>query len=343
MGSPNFDPARHSRYSREVFRATATSYQKRLVAERPDVAIDSMIGAMHDLGAFFGCFKDAYDKDKGNMLFVNTDGEMAKKAVLERCELQKIAADKAHRLRLVEKELVLQRVNTATQVRLGKEMRDELKKMGDKVTHQEQVLEEQSRVCAERSETIETLKSELARRTKELEDEKARTVVEVRRATSEAVQRFLVSNAFTQAAPLACLGAMKTTVYHQLGKMGEYFPFTPEQAGFDAVPSEDSGIRKLEGYTWNIGEDKLMNPNGTPFDGQFIIATGHHGPFPHAWKGKHPWPEHLDLIDPPSGDPSDIMAEEEQYAMADSGEENPQDDVEGGSINTLDAGSPGAP
>lgn len=74
-------------------------------------------------------------------------------------------------------------------------------------------------------------------------------------APEEVLNRFLVSEAFTQAAPLAFLDTMRYMVYRELKKIGNIYPFTPDQAGFVKIPRASAGVKKLPRYKWDEKED----------------------------------------------------------------------------------------
>lgn len=87
------------------------------------------MSVIHDTGVFFGHFKDAYDQKKYNMIFVDTDKEMTKKAVLKRNYFQNLTVDKAHRLEVSEKDNVVLKKDAKIQDLCLRRLRQKVEKL----------------------------------------------------------------------------------------------------------------------------------------------------------------------------------------------------------------------
>lgn len=99
------------------------------------------------------------------------------------------------------------------------------------------------------------------------------------------VSRFLTSQFFKAAVMLACNNLMRRVAYDIVQKIGEVYPFTPEQLGYMPVPEIDVEPRAIPRYIWDEKVDYLRDTNGNLMDLELAplqVDTG--------LKVLYPWP-----------------------------------------------------
>jgi hypothetical protein len=271
-----------ARYSREIFRATATPAQKKSLAEDPQSVMNRLISSVHDLGVVLGHFKDSQDQGTSSVNISQSDPAATRRAMMERDYMQRQALDYRAKCNVAEREVMALRTHNTALKASAKLDKKNIEAFGEKLRiEKEKVASQEAELTRVRTE-LEAAHAAVERLTKEKEE-----------AGPKYLSEFLVSRGFKQAAPYASLNLIRFSMYEELKYLGESFPFLPEHLGFNRVDIKDAAVTPLAGYTWDVEQDKLLKPDGTPLEEELELAEGERQELPYTWKTYVAWPPEI--------------------------------------------------
>lgn len=273
-------------FSHELFRAFRLPYTKHLMQKDLSSALGGVMANIFEIGSIISHCKDDVDKKKGEIQFPEVDP--AHSAILQHevTWWQQAALFKAQESREQQKRNDAMLADLAARVEelVAKDEENSQSAIRAKELHDEEI-------------------TRLTARIQELEEEVKK------RDPRELISRFLCSDSFSIAAPMASLNLIRTAIYNELKKLRPYYPFVPEQLGYTEVSPEDFNNRSLPGYTWDEAQDHLLDPSGNPVPKSNLPLKNHPNTgLVYVWPQAH-MPE--DVTVPPPSPPGDD-AEDDQ-------------------------------
>ena len=252
---PKKRPEEADAFSREMFRATQLPYMVEEMKTNPELVIGRATSYCFEMGSMLVHLWDDLKKRQGEFFIAEMDHTKLAGAKIENTWWKNCALAK---------------------LRESKKAQNELRAM----EHAKQIAEEELAAHTVALSALEgenaALKQDLEasrRREEEMSQEMAGLHQKLADANPEGLaQRFLASRAFSNAAMLSCEDMMKYCLYQEFRKLGKVYPFVPEQLGYIELPVEMARPKSLRGYSWNIHDDLLVNPDGAKLTGTHKIT-----------------------------------------------------------------------
>jgi len=312
MQSPDAKPVGTGKYAREAFRAVELPYMRNRLRVDPSRTVLEALSSLHEISSVLVHLKDDLDKRDGKLDIPEVTADALAKATSNMGFYRKQSEEHSRLRDIAEKERFLAQAerdkakedNCALSIELASRDMQIEKLEGDVGNLQTEVGRLNGEIGHLRDE-VTSLREQLAKNTPE-----------------EGARLFMESEAFAHAAPVACLDVMRYTLYRELKKLQEYYPFTPEEIGFGNA--EPAVPRKLVGYRWDMAQDILIGPDGEPASKSLKLKT-----LPKTGPA-HVWPNNLY--------PRGVQEEEEE--VAEEGEAEEEEEERAG--DEVDAGAPPA-
>lgn len=107
------------------------------------------------------------------------------------------------------------------------------------------------------------------------------------------------SYALTEATTLSCKNVMRAAIYKELKKLSNIYLFDPRWCGFVDILVDDNYTVILRGYTWDVKNDRLRNPQGKKIKLPLKLESVSPEIISIRWESCLNWPK--DVYDPDAG------------------------------------------
>jgi hypothetical protein len=302
-------------YEREAFRLTSTAEERKLVEEDPLGAIGLMLHYQHHSGVITGALWDKYKEEHLRLEATPPGIPESTATVIERdfYKNQMLSSNRLANLRLEE-------------IHLGKREAENAK---NALQRQHASLKQKEAELAEALAKVAGMEKELVERDRQLEETQAALKTQKEELPRKAVEKFLGSQAFTVASQISCDGLISATIYDELRRLSDVYPFSPKHCGYIEIEESLRTARALPGWTWDEKKDRLMNKKGSKVKPPESFLTASPVAIPIPWKGHFRWP--FDVNDPAAGwmpeeddddEEEDEEEEEEEIGEEQEGEHN---------------------
>lgn len=293
-------PAGLPDFAREAFRALSLPYLREGMKSNPEAMVSDLIGHAHEMGSALVILRDNLAQHKSRIRVPEGHSSDLEKAVYERDYWKsQVTALKAQldcaEIQLTAKEQEIARLNreAAKNTLLLQEAAGTKTRLEEKQLEFNQTLErmkaEMERVQAENN-GLKAENGELETEKRGLLAEKEAMVQKLAEAQpQEVVEKFLSSDAFKCAAQVSLLNMLRDAVYKELKKLGEGYPFVPEQLGFAPVEEELRIPQGLPGYEWDMERDVLLDPHKEVVPSVIALENCEATGVIHCWDKKN-WP-----------------------------------------------------
>jgi hypothetical protein len=194
-------------------------------------------------------------------------------------------------------------------------------------------LKQKEAELAEALAKVAGMEKELVERDHQLEEIQAALRTQKEELPRKAVEKFLGSQAFTVASQISCDGLISATIYDELRRLSEVYPFSPKHCGYTEIEESLRSARALPGWTWDEKKDRLVNAKGNRVKPPKNFLTASPVAIPCPWKGNFRWP--VDVDDPKAGwiQEEEDDDEEEEEEEDGTGEEREVDHSQEGEGN----------
>lgn len=268
-------------YSRELFRAVELPYMREEAKKDPLGAVESVMGHLFEAGAVMGHIYDDLAAREGKLEIRDVGADKIKELVVAKnhqlkrnVELRNLLEAEKRKVVAATKSLEIRETEVLARDECLKAANAELDVLG----HENDKLKAEVKALKSRQADFDRLFSENVRLQAELAD-----------AGPRVIREFLGSRGFKCAAQEALIDSLRYTIYGELTKLSEVYPFIPEQLGYASVERSSAIPKDLSSYSWDAQEDKLRRPNGEEVPTGLSLPTLKPSPILYCWdKGTFP-------------------------------------------------------